>query len=708
MSELNRNFGATSPTYATSWSREILFQNFSDLPVGKLNQIKLNFSFRHSTANASTTAHIKIFSGLKKNWTISNWTHLPASSWWQTRNNTHEYAYASDSMNNGDIPGGYQYKSATASNFITTVLAEGDFNITRGTDSQANVAVVFSGNQIKQTELSNWNQTLYLAIYSKDDTNNTKWVWPANFTPTVTFNYSQESNGSLTSSTVNLGSSSIINIAANNPSYSHKVCWFCGDENSGWQTVPSGDTSCSYSIPKKWGEIFPSSNNYPGTVQLQTYSGNSLIGTKIIPITYSVPNYSLNVKASIDYTHDYSFDTTRYFSSSSFNNKRNFLTDRTTASCTISVTTSNYALYGASISNYTTRQTNSSGGIISSSSSFSIKGNISYSVLYIVVTDSRGKIGTYTLSLNKVSYSPPVISKIEAYRVTSTSNTTKDEIGGLACLVKVSLTNATSSINGVTNSTVCKIKIGNNAEVTNTQSVAALNADSSTTYTVTVTDTAGAKITQTGTINSINYLMHFRKNVLSMGIGCAAPSTNNQLDIAWPVNLKGGLITVLPPTSGGTGTTSLESLASNSAFTNKYLSKSGGTLSGTLTINNSSTSYPGIQLWEDNEGGNIEICSESAFRYQMDGQGGKRFRIFGRSSSSDSGITGLWEFYGQAYDNYCQKGSFWSDSIVTKEIRFVDYYSSQGTISYGKIAGLLYQSSEPSVVEGAIWLKPIS
>ena len=44
MSELNRNFGATSPTYATSWSREILFQNFSGLPVGKLNQIKLNFS----------------------------------------------------------------------------------------------------------------------------------------------------------------------------------------------------------------------------------------------------------------------------------------------------------------------------------------------------------------------------------------------------------------------------------------------------------------------------------------------------------------------------------------------------------------------------------------------------------------------------------------------------------------------------------------
>jgi hypothetical protein len=575
MSELNKNFGATSPTYATSWSREILFQNFSGLPVGKLNQIKLNFSFRHSAVNVSTIAHIKIFSGLKKNWTISNWTHLPASSWWKARNNTHEYAYASESMNDGNVPGGYQYKSETALNFITTVLAEGDFSITRGTDSQTNVSVIFSGSQIKQTELSNWNQTLYLAIYSEDDTSNTKWLWPANFTPTITFNYSQESNGSLTNSTVNLGSSSTINIEASNSSYSHKVCWFCGSKNSGWKTVSAGTTSYSYSIPKDWGEVFPSSNNYLGTVQLQTYSGNSLIGTKTLSITYSVPNYSIAVSASVSYTHDYSFDTTRYFSSSSFDNKRNFLTDRTTANCTISVTTSNYALYGASISNYTTRQTNSSGSIISSSSSFSIKGNVSYSSLYIVVTDSRGKTGTYTLSLNKVSYSPPTISKIEAYRITSTSDTTKDEIGGLACLVKVSLTEATSSVNGVTNSTVCKIKIGNNAEVTNTQSVVALSADSSTTYTVTVTDTAGAKIIQTGTISSINYLMHFRKGILSMGIGCAAPLNNNQLDIAWRVNLAGGLASTLQPSSGGTGHTSLTDLANNTVFTDKFMQPGG-------------------------------------------------------------------------------------------------------------------------------------
>ena len=693
MSELNKNFGATSPTYATSWSREILFQNFSGLPVGKLNQIKLNFSFRHSVANASTTAHIKIFSGLKKNWTISNWTHLPASSWWQTRNNTHEYAYASDSMNNGDVPGGYQYKNATASNFITTVLAEGDFSITRGADSQTNITIVFSGDQIKQTELSNWNQTLYLAIYSKDDTNNTKWIWPANFTPTVTFNYSQESNGSLTSSTVNLGSSSTINITANNSSYSHKVCWFCGDKNSEWQTVPAGITSYSYTIPKLWGEVFPSSQSYQGTVQLQTYSENSLVGTKTYSITYKVPDYSLLVEGIIsNFEHDISYQDTRYFSGLSFNDKRNFLTSRTKATCTINIKTDKEQRCGAEIKSYAVRQENSSGSIVSSSPSFSFKGDISCSNFYITVIDTRGKTESTTLPLNKITYRPPQITKVEAYRIKSTTDKEKDEAGGLACLVKATIENATSLVNGVTNITSCTIKIGKTTFSNKTEAAMDLSADASAAYTITVTDTAGAKIVTEGTISSLSYLLHFKKNIQSMGIGCAAPSTNNQLDIAWPVNLKGGI--------SGTQESFLEKIGVN----NYYLSLNGGTINGNLELNNFWPTLTFKMNGTTNTSGTITRKGKVAFiQPNTTGQIG----FYQYKSDSSAGYEGFILPIPTLEDKT-------SHTILTTKYTVTVKQGGTGADNAADALinlGITYSSSKPtegSEINGKIWLQPIT
>lgn len=582
MSEISRNFGLTSPKYETSWSREILFQNFSNLPIGKLNQIKLNFSFRHGTANTSTNAIIRIFSDFDKNWNISGWPSHPASYWWETRieEQSNEYAWDKNKVNNGDVPGGYQYKSETASNFKGTILAEGKFLINRGTETQVNTTVTFFENHIQQTELSSWNQKLYLAIYSEEDVNNTTWLWPVKFSPTITFVYSQESNGELDSSIVDLGDSSTITIDPTDSSYSHKVCWFCGNKNSEWQTVLAGTTSCSYKIPKLWGEVFPSSQSYQGTVQLQTYSGNSLVGTKTYSITYKVPDYSLGVEGAISgFEHDVSYQNIRYFSGSSFDNKRNFLTSRTKATCTINIKTDIEQRCGAEIKSYTVRQENSSGGIISSSSSFSFKGDIPCSNFHITVVDTRGKNESITLPLNKITYLPPQITKIEAYRIKSTTDKEKDEAGGLACLVKVTIANATSSVNGVTNTTSCTIKIGNTTFSNETEVVMDLSADASAAYTITVTDTAGAKIVTEGTISSLSYLLHFKKNIQSMGIGCAAPSTNNQLDIAWPVNLKGG-IKDLSFSSGLTQQGLLEKLGVN----NYYLSLNGGTLAGNLII----------------------------------------------------------------------------------------------------------------------------
>ena len=522
MSTLTKIFGAASPSYNTSWSREIIFQSFSDLPIGKISKINLNFTYRHSTANASTTAHIIIFSGLKKDWSISGWSSRPASAWWETRNGTHEYAYAPESINGGDVPGGYQYKQETSSKFYTTILAEGDFTLTRGTETQVNTTVSFSGVQLKQTNLQNWNNVLYFAIYSKEDTGNTKWLWASNFSPQITFEYSQESSGVLNSSSVELGKTSSITINGDN-SYSHKIIWSCGS-NTQTNSIAAGVKTSSYTIPAGWGSNFPSSSSFSGSVTLETYSGSTKIGSKVYSLTYTVPNYSPTISSCsiTNYIHDISYDSIRYFSG--FSNQ-NFLTDKTSATFTINASSS----YGATISSYITRQTNSSGSVVSSAHTFSFKGNIPCTNFYVIVTDSRGKTATTEISLNKKTYNQPNITKIETYRCSSSGE--KDEFSGAYCKISVTYTSGTSSINGNSNTTSISINVnGNNY---NNNAVIPLSLDSTGNYTITLTDTAKSKIIRTGTISSVKYLMHFRKNIQSMGIGCAAPSTNNQLNIAW-------------------------------------------------------------------------------------------------------------------------------------------------------------------------------
>lgn len=695
MSEISRNFGLTSPKYPTSWSREILFQKFSDLPIGKLNQIKLNFSFRHGTANTSTNAIIRIFSNFDKNWHLNGWSSYPASYWWETRTEeqSNEYAWDKNKVNGGDVPGDYQYKMDTASSFKGTILAEGKFLINRGAETQVNTTVTFSGNQIKQTELSSWNQTLYLAIYSNEDANNATWIWPVKFSPVITFVYSQESNGKLNSSTVELGKSSTITITPTDNSYSHKVCWFCGNKNSEWQTVTAGTTSCSYTIPELWGEVFPSSQSYQGTVQLQTYSGNSLVGTKTYSITYKVPNYSLLVEGVISgFEHDISYQNTRYFSGSSFDNKRDFLTSRTKATCTINIKTDREQRCGAEIKSYTVRQENSSGSIVSSSSSFSFKGDISCSNFYITVIDTRGKTESTTLPLNKITYRPPQITKVEAYRIKSTTDKEKDEAGGLACLVKVTITNATSSVNGVTNTTSCTIKIGNTTFSNKTEAAMDLSADASAAYTITVTDTAGAKIVTEGTISSLSYLLHFKKNIQSMGIGCAAPSTNNQLDIAWPVNLKGGI--------SGTQESFLEKIGVN----NYYLSLNGGTINGNLELNNFWPTLTFKMNGTTNTSGTITRKGKVAFiqpnttgqigfyQYKSDSSAGYEGFILPIPTLEDKTAHTILT---TKYTVTVKQGGTGADNAVDALINL----------------GITYSSSKPaegSEINGKIWLQPIT
>ena len=66
-----------------------------------------------------------------------------------------------------------------------------------------------------------------------------------------------------------------------------------------------------------------------------------------------------------------------------------------------------------------------------------------------------------------------------------------------------------------------------------------------------------------------------------------------------------------------------------------FLLKSGGTMTGTLTVSNSNSSGGYVSIYEDSEGGTIRIGSKNGtYNWEMDAYNDSTFRIFSNGSGS--------------------------------------------------------------------------
>lgn len=551
MATITKTFGP-APNLLMTWGRGMLISPQSSTVNGSIEKITLSFYYAHNS-NTTVNTTLRVFNKVS----LTNWNDY--SSYLKEDNATTTNYYSSNNY--------------VASNF--TCLAEKSVTLTRQANGKETnqITVTISGNELKNINLSSWCKRLYFGIIDKENpAQNNVWWWGYNLSAEMTITYSQESTGSLDETTVNLGGTSTFTISSNNSSYNHKVRWICGS-NSIEKTFNPGETTKEITIPTSWGSNFPTKESYSGSVTLKTYSGSTQIGsTKTYSITYKVPAYTPTISASItSYTHDDNLF-------SNFSNK-NILTPKTTATFKIKTESS----YGATISSVITKANNSSGSIISNGSSFSFRGNISASIFYIIVTDSRGHSGNSTYKLEKTAYDPPSLTSVSARRTSDSAGTTTDESAGLYAAVTPVYKPGSSPVGtNNTNTTTCTVTINDksfsNVSSGTTKTLEKFTLDSSWSYTVTLKDTAGTKITKTGVINSVKYLLHFRYKKQSLGIGCAAPDIDSQLDIAWPVNLQKGLTAALPVDFGGTGAISKEGACESIGA----VKKSGDTMTGTL------------------------------------------------------------------------------------------------------------------------------
>lgn len=244
---------------------------------------------------------------------------------------------------------------------------------------------------------------------------------------TVTANYLKYSTATLNKTTLEGGGSATLTINSNSSSFSHKykLSFGTGMETS-WVNVAAGTSSVSVSIPLNWSASIPNATSKTGgTMQVQTYSGSTLIGTHTISnLTYTVP---ASVKPSVG---TITTSIVRTVGGVTYANIGNYYVQNHSAVRTqvsgsgaqsSTISSMSLTISGYSGSNYS--KTVSAGSIDFTSGLLSIAGT---ATITVTATDSRGRTASKTATITVQAYTKPAGS-LRLWRVNSGG--TADDMG---------------------------------------------------------------------------------------------------------------------------------------------------------------------------------------------------------------------------------------------------------------------------------------
>lgn len=379
---------------------------------------------------------------------------------------------------------------------------------------------------------------------------------------TLTINYTvNKSSATLTNTTMNLSSSYGIAITAGSTSYTHDILLIIGNSTYTLKTGVSGGSQ-TITIPTRIGtDEMANLKTKTGTIRLITYNGSSNLGYNDYSVTIQVDSSASPTINSI--TLSFSATPNTSFSGT----EKVILNGRTNITLGVAST----AKYGASISTYTISGagvsiSNSSGNFVFSTNQVGSK------VITIVATDSRGYTTSTTRTLYITDYSLPSLNNLIIYRCDSSGN--RDDVGGkyakitYTAVVTNPITNATTT--STTYSNTITVKIGTTTLSNGGVFGGSYAVDSTYNLNIVCSDTVGNSTTLQVVLPSSSYLLHFRKNQNSIGIGCAGEDLTGSLDtgrltVNWPTkfNSKITLSNALDIPQGGTGATNETGIVAN-------------------------------------------------------------------------------------------------------------------------------------------------
>lgn len=365
---------------------------------------------------------------------------------------------------------------------------------------------------------------------------------------------------SLSAATVEMGKSVTISTPAVNNAYRHTLRYAFGSASG---TIATGiASSVSWTPPVSLANQIPSATAGSGTIYCDTYSGSTLLGTKSVSITLTVPGSVVPSAGTLSAALAEDTSGTDLY-----------VKGMGKAKLTLSGAS---GAYGSSITSYTI----TGGGWTATNSALTTgtlasAGNITFTA---TVTDSRGRKASTTRTINVIDYTKPGVAVCDVYRCDADGNRKK---AGTYFAVEINA--SYSAITGNTLSITARYKkqsesnYGTAANVTNNGKtvIGSGNIGASTTYDVlvTVADKYNSLSIQR-TLSTKSVLQSFKRSA-GAAIGKVAELAN-WLDVAWDTRIRGNLkvdgtiSTIIPITSGGTGATSRGSALNNLVIGDVY------------------------------------------------------------------------------------------------------------------------------------------
>lgn len=329
----------------------------------------------------------------------------------------------------------------------------------------------------------------------------------------------------LSEATVEMGKSVTINTPAVNSAYRHTLRYAFGSASG---TISTGiASSVSWTPPVSLASQIPSATAGSGTIYCDTYSGSTLLGTKSVSITITVPGSVVPSAGTLSAALAEDTSGTGLY-----------VKGMGKAKLTLSGAS---GAYGSSITSYTITGggwTATNGAL--TTGTLASAGNITFTA---TVTDSRGRKASTTRTISVIDYTKPGVAVCDVYRCDADGNRKK---AGTYFAVEINA--SYSAITGNTLSITARYKkqsessYGIAANVTNNGKtvIGGGNIGASTTYDVlvTVADKYNS-LPILRTLSTKSVLQSFKRSA-GAAIGKVAELAN-WLDIAWHTRIRGNL-----------------------------------------------------------------------------------------------------------------------------------------------------------------------
>lgn len=330
---------------------------------------------------------------------------------------------------------------------------------------------------------------------------------------------------SLSAATVEMGKSVTINTPAVNSAYRHTLRYAFGGASG---TIATGiASSVSWTPPVSLANQIPSATAGSGTIYCDTYSGSTLLGTKSVSITLTVPGSVVPSAGTLSAALAEDTSGTGLY-----------VKGMGKAKLTLSGAS---GAYGSSITSYTitgggwsaTNGTLTTGTLASA-------GNITFTA---TVTDSRGRKASTARTISVIDYTKPGVAVCDVYRCDADGNRKKAgtyfavEINASYSAITGNILNITARYKKQSESSY-----GTAADVTNNGKtvLGGGNIGASTTYDVlvTVADKYNS-LSIPRTLSTKSVLQSFKRST-GAAIGKVAELAN-WLDVAWDTRIRGNL-----------------------------------------------------------------------------------------------------------------------------------------------------------------------